>query len=134
MRREVVGISPRAVALSTFLRALDEEEAVRAKQILAAAANELQGMRIRVRRKYVQPRGKESVPQRILREAREERADLIVAGNEGRGALKQWVLGSVAQRLISAADRPITLVPARGGREPKQRNRKRRLLRTSPER
>jgi nucleotide-binding universal stress UspA family protein len=53
------------------------------------------------------------VAQTILRKAREEHADLIVAGNEGQGAIRQWVLGSVAQQLIATADRPVTLVPAR---------------------
>ncbi|HSE64217.1 MAG TPA: universal stress protein, partial [Thermoanaerobaculia bacterium] len=88
------------------------------------AARELHALKAHVRRKYARPRKGESVAQTILRKAREEHADLIVAGNEGRGAIRQWVLGSVAQQLIATADRPVTLVPTRGGREPKPRSRR----------
>lgn len=119
-RLEGVGLFPKAAALSTLLQMRD---GLRANKILATAARELHGLKADVRRKYVRPRKGESVAQTILRKAREEHAELIVAGNEGRGAIRQWVLGSVAQRLISTADRPVTLVPARGGKRPKPRSR-----------
>jgi nucleotide-binding universal stress UspA family protein len=107
---EGVGLFPKAAALSTLLHMRD---GLRANKILANAARELHGLKAHVRRKYSRPRKGESVAQTILRKAREEHADLIVAGNEGQGAIRQWVLGSVAQQLIATADRPVTLVPAR---------------------
>jgi nucleotide-binding universal stress UspA family protein len=110
---EGVCVFPKAAALSTLLQMQDR---LRANKILATAARELHGLKADVRRKYVRPRKGESVAQTILRRAREEHADLIAAGNEGRGAIRQWVLASVAQRLILTADRPITLVPAHGRR------------------
>lgn len=43
----------------------------------------------------------------IVREAREERADLIVMGSHGRRGLRRAILGSVAESVLRAADRPV---------------------------
>ena len=115
-----VGLFPKAAALSTLLQM---QEGLRANKILATAAREMHGVKADVRRRHVRPRRGESVAQTILRKAREERADLIVAGTGGRGAIQQWVLGSVALRLITTADRPVTLVPARTGKKPQAKSR-----------
>jgi nucleotide-binding universal stress UspA family protein len=120
-RLEGVGLFPKAAALSTLLQMQD---GLRANKILATAARELHAVKANVRRRYVRPRRGESVAQTILRKAREEGVDLIVAGSEGRGAIRQWVLGGVAQRLISTAARPVTLVSAREGKEPKPKSRR----------
>ncbi|MFC7096587.1 universal stress protein [Halobaculum marinum] len=39
-------------------------------------------------------------------------ADLIVVGTHGRGGIRRVVLGSVAERVIRGADRPVLVVPA----------------------
>jgi nucleotide-binding universal stress UspA family protein len=106
---ESSGVFPRAAALMTLRRM---QKGLRASKILATAGRDLHPRKVRVRGRHVVPRKGESVAQTILREAREERAHLIVAGNSGTGAVQSFVLGSVAQRLISAAQRPVTLVPA----------------------
>ncbi|QZP38673.1 universal stress protein [Halobaculum magnesiiphilum] len=42
-------------------------------------------------------------------------ADLIVVGTHGRGGIRRIVLGSVAERVIRCADRPVLVVPAAAG-------------------
>lgn len=46
----------------------------------------------------------------ILGEAKERGADVIVVGTHGRGGLGHLLLGSVAERVIRAADRPVLVV------------------------
>jgi nucleotide-binding universal stress UspA family protein len=48
----------------------------------------------------------------ILKHAREEEARLIVMGVGGLGAVDRLMLGSVAERTVRSADRPVVLVPA----------------------
>ncbi|MFC6786168.1 universal stress protein [Halobaculum halobium] len=42
-------------------------------------------------------------------------ADVIVVGTHGRGGIRRVVLGSVAERVIRGADRPVLVVPAAAG-------------------
>jgi len=42
-------------------------------------------------------------------------ADLIVVGTHGRGGIRRVVLGSVAERVIRGADRPVLVVPSAAG-------------------
>ena len=49
----------------------------------------------------------------ILKAAKSQRADLIVVGTHGRTGLSKLLLGSVASRVISMADRPVLTVPGR---------------------
>jgi nucleotide-binding universal stress UspA family protein len=58
-----------------------------------------------------------SAAQRILDVAREERSDLIVVGTRGRTGVEGILLGSVADRVVRAASRPVVTVrpqPAAG--------------------
>lgn len=50
------------------------------------------------------------VAQAITKAAEDERCDLIVLGSKGRTALKDLLIGSVAQRVASLAEAPVTLV------------------------
>jgi len=47
----------------------------------------------------------------ILAHARQEEARLVVVGTCGLASIERWMLGSVAERLVRAADRPVVLVP-----------------------
>ena len=49
---------------------------------------------------------------------REEAAALLVTGTRGRNALSSALLGSVSVGLVSAAGRPVVLVPASAGETP----------------
>ncbi len=46
----------------------------------------------------------------IVREARRQRADLIVLGSRGLSGWKKWILGSVAQQVIQSAPCPVLVV------------------------
>lgn len=50
------------------------------------------------------------VAQSIAKAAADEKCDLIVLGSKGRTALKDLLIGSVAQRVASLSDIPVTLV------------------------
>jgi nucleotide-binding universal stress UspA family protein len=47
----------------------------------------------------------------ILAHARQEEARVVVTGTCGLASVERWMLGSVAERLVRAADRPVVLVP-----------------------
>src|SRR6185436_15463765 len=49
--------------------------------------------------------------EKILEHAREEDAVMIVLGTCGLAAVERWMLGSVADRTVRSADRPVVLVP-----------------------
>lgn len=53
---------------------------------------------------------------RILSEADEVDADLIVLGSHGKGRLHYTFLGSVAEKVLHRAKRPVMVVPLEGGR------------------
>lgn len=46
----------------------------------------------------------------ICKQAELLRADLIVVGARGLGVGGRWLLGSVSDRVVHAADRPVTVV------------------------
>ena len=50
----------------------------------------------------------------IVREAKKQRADLIVLGTHGRRGLRRLVLGSDAEQVIRIAPVPVLLVRAKG--------------------
>lgn len=56
-------------------------------------------------------RASDDVPEAILTFADEESADVIVMGTHGRSGVGRFLLGSVADRVSKAADRPVLLVP-----------------------
>ena len=57
----------------------------------------------------------EDVATVLMRTAAEADADLIVMGTSGRHGLRRLLLGSVAESLLRAADRPVLLVRHSGG-------------------
>ena len=51
------------------------------------------------------------VAQTIIEIAPEKDADVIVVGKHGKGRIAGLLLGSVSQKLVSLAPRPVTVVP-----------------------
>ncbi len=49
----------------------------------------------------------------IMQQAQEQNADLIVVGTHGRGPVRRAVIGSVADKVIRAAEAPVLVLPAR---------------------
>jgi nucleotide-binding universal stress UspA family protein len=54
----------------------------------------------------------------IVRRAGERGADLLVVGSHGRGAIRRFLLGSVAERVLREAGCPVMIVPDRAVRVP----------------
>jgi universal stress protein A len=52
----------------------------------------------------------------IVRYVRENAFDLVVVSTHGRTGLRHVVLGSVAERIVRSAGRPVLVVPVPGGR------------------
>jgi nucleotide-binding universal stress UspA family protein len=52
-------------------------------------------------------------PDRIVDLARAREVDLIIVGSRGRGSLVGAVLGSVSERVVQKADRPVLVVKPR---------------------
>ncbi|MCI0435242.1 MAG: universal stress protein [Gemmatimonadetes bacterium] len=86
-----------------------ERETEKASRLLATAADRVchrwLGVRTRLIRAY-------HPADAILRAARTEDADLIAMGTHGRGPFVRAILGSVADRVVRGADRPVFVSPA----------------------
>jgi nucleotide-binding universal stress UspA family protein len=54
-----------------------------------------------------------SVPKRLVDYATQNAIDLIVMGTHGRGAMKQLLMGSVAERVVRTAPCPVLTVHAK---------------------
>ena len=57
-----------------------------------------------------------AVAERILAYAESDRSDVIVIATHGYSGFKRWMLGSVADKVLRASDRPVFLINA--GRNP----------------
>lgn len=55
----------------------------------------------------------DDVPTLVLDAAKTSGADLIVMGTHGRRGMQRLALGSVAERVLRSACRPVLLIPAR---------------------
>jgi nucleotide-binding universal stress UspA family protein len=101
-----------------ILPELDRAEREAGERSLRAAAKETRRLAKRVRFIYRKPGRPLRAAQAIVREAALQSADLIVLGNAGRSAIKDLVLGSVAQRVLDLSRRPVVLVRASRRRKP----------------
>jgi nucleotide-binding universal stress UspA family protein len=86
--------------VADYLRELSEKEMKPARKMLDAAGIK-HDMEVRTGH----------VAQEIIKCAKGGKFDLIVLGAKGRGAIADFLLGSVAQRVLSTADTPVLLVP-----------------------
>jgi nucleotide-binding universal stress UspA family protein len=77
-----------------------------AQEIADSASREL-GVEVRSRVLRGEPH------EEILAHARRENADLVVLGTTSLVRVERWVMGSVAERTVRMADRPVVLVPRR---------------------
>ena len=76
--------------------------------ILAQAKADTAGLGIR---EVSTALGDGDVARAILKMAEDISAVLIVVGKRGQSRLEGLLLGSVSQKLVSLADRPVTVVP-----------------------
>jgi nucleotide-binding universal stress UspA family protein len=56
-----------------------------------------------------------SPSQQIVEEASEIDGSIIVMASHGSGGLKRWVVGSVADKVIRSARRPVLVIPPKTG-------------------
>jgi nucleotide-binding universal stress UspA family protein len=56
--------------------------------------------------------------QEILRLADERAADLVVVGTHGRSGVSRALLGSVAEKVLRTATRPVLVIPMKKGTAP----------------
>ena len=110
LRREMLLAHATAPAGPTHWPELEKKERELADRLLAEAAREPVKHRVKARFRFLRPRKLGPAPEAIAREADKERADMIVVGSEGYGAYAAWALGSVSQRLLHLAHRPVTVV------------------------
>jgi nucleotide-binding universal stress UspA family protein len=110
LRREMLLAHATAPAGPTHWPELEKKEKELAERILAEAARQLAKNRVKARFRFLAPRNLGPAPEAIAREADKERVDLIIVGSEGYGAYAAWALGSVSQRLLHLARRPVTVV------------------------
>lgn len=53
--------------------------------------------------------------QQIVEEASEAEDSIVVMGSHGAGGLKRWVVGSVADKVVRSARRPVLVIPPKTG-------------------
>ncbi|MGH9367551.1 MAG: universal stress protein, partial [Thermoanaerobaculia bacterium] len=94
------------------VRLVMEEEYRRwARRALEHAARQALRQGVAARCRYVEA-SLAPIARVISRAADQLRADLIVVGSAGRGAVGRAFFGSVARRLLGLARRPVVVVPA----------------------
>jgi nucleotide-binding universal stress UspA family protein len=86
-------------AVADYLREVSEKELKTARKLLDAAG---------VKHDMVIQTG--HVALAIVKFAKAGRFDMIVLGSKGRNAIVDLLLGSVAQRVMATADRPVLVV------------------------
>jgi nucleotide-binding universal stress UspA family protein len=85
------------------------------KRILAKALAEAQKQGVRAKGAMRETVGG-SAADAIVREAKKQRADLIVLGTHGRRGVRRMVLGSDAEQVVRTAAVPVLLVKAAAAR------------------
>lgn len=103
-----------STALMRGMLALGESQRDRhlwenARSYLEGIANRLENPHLRVTTEAT-----EGLPaEAILETAARLKVDAIVMSTHGRSGLSRWLLGSVAQKIVSAAACPVLLIPHR---------------------
>jgi len=88
---------------------LDDAKAALAQQHVRGTVRALEQQHVRGTVRALDAYG-EDIATVLMRTAAEADADLIVMGTSGRHGLRRLLLGSVAESLLRAADRPVLLV------------------------
>lgn len=93
-----------------YWAAYDKDRTREVRETLSVAAQRLR-KRLGTRAKLTQHLLAGPVDVEICRLAKRERADLIVIGTHGRTGLAHVLVGSVAERVVRHAARPVLTVP-----------------------
>ena len=96
--------------------AAEEKNQAEAKDYLVSIAEELTKVGIRAEVELIVGGEADST---ILDYAEEHNIDLIVMSTHGRSAVRRWIFGSVAQRILRHSKVPVLVVPPQGYRQNK---------------
>jgi nucleotide-binding universal stress UspA family protein len=110
LRRELLFAHPDVPAGLTLWPELEKQERSLAARVLRDAAKDLRHCAAKARFRFVESRRLGPVADAIAREADREKADLVVVGTEGHGAVQTFALGSVSARLLHISRRPVAVV------------------------
>lgn len=93
---------------------VSESFAARGRELLNKASASVADAGISVATKLIETIG-QRVPELIAEEAETWPADLIVMGSHGRRGLSRLFIGSVAERLVRVANKPVLLIRGSDG-------------------
>ena len=96
----------RSVAMELGTRGVDQYHAENGKHALKAATAVLTRARINFTEKVLIG----DPAQTVVKFIKSSKCDQLVMGSHGRGAFKNLVLGSVATKILSLCDVPVTIV------------------------
>jgi len=120
---EPITVTPDAFGAATIAPVLDELERA-GRRMLDRAAAKIAKRRMRCRTLLVTGPAATT----IVDAAAKVRADLIVLGTHGRSGLSHLFLGSVAERVVRSAGRPVLTVPERSRRAGLGKRKRRRAV------
>jgi nucleotide-binding universal stress UspA family protein len=90
---------------------VDEKQKEGAERYLINVAEELEKRELKV---TTMVRTGQQVALEIIDYSKQSGADLIVMCTHGRSGITRWMLGSVAQKVLSRAETPILLIRSKG--------------------
>ncbi|KVT41266.1 universal stress protein [Burkholderia ubonensis] len=99
---------------SILLNAFREE----GRRVIDDAAKRMAGLGVSGTPQVVDTDPGEDVAERIQTVVQQTGADLIVMGTHGRRGFRRLVLGSVAERVLRGATRPVLMITAHGAPTP----------------
>ena len=105
--------APDVITETDISRDLSPFERIECRAVRAAlerTRSEMRRLSLPARLEYLASAGAEPFAATIARAAARRGSDLIVAGRSGGRALRRWILGSVANRLVHDANRPVAVV------------------------
>lgn len=110
LRRQLLFAHPDVPVGLTLWPELEKQERALAARVLKDAARDLRPFGKKARFRFIEPRRLGPVADAIAHEADREKADLVVVGTEGHGAVATFALGSVSARLLHISRRPVAVV------------------------
>jgi nucleotide-binding universal stress UspA family protein len=90
---------------------VDEKQKEGAERYLLNVAEELEKRELKV---TTMVRTGQQVALEIIDYSKQSGADLIVMCTHGRSGITRWMLGSIAQKVLSRAETPILLIRSKG--------------------
>jgi nucleotide-binding universal stress UspA family protein len=104
-----LGFSASVLSFVPYAELARSEERA-ARRILQAGESSALSAGVRPGLRFVEPRKAQPVAQVLADWTARRGAHLLAVGRAGRGALEDWLLGSVTRRVLSVSRRPVLVV------------------------